>query len=523
MFVTRAHSATEIAGVLAFLVASTFAERYPVPVEGADANGVSLGFVFAVAALVLFGWAPATFVYATAPTLVALLDRRPRSARSTTAASSASPAASPASCCRTSTARVRRASGVQRGRDGGDPLRQPTCCSSPPRSRCRGRRLGYLRLIRSNVRWTIIPFALMASTALMLVVLWQRTPWLFIALAGPLVAISLYQRTTHKALSAMRLALTDPLTGLGNHRHFQERLQRELAKAEAERRHRLALPARRRQLQADQRPARPPGRRSRPDAGRGPPAPGRRGVPARRRRVRGAAPGLDAAAATEVANADRRAHRRGRRPPGRRDLRERRRRRLPAALARARLADPPRRQSALPREGAGQEPASRSRRADRGGSRSSPCRSTVDRPSSRAVPRGLDARPRRRRARRLRRQPLRASLGARRADRRAARADPRRARARPPGRPAARPRQAGGAAGDPAQGRPAVGRGAPGDRAPHRDRLADGSRASASGLSRAGCSTTTSAGTAPAIPSSCTARRSRSARGSSSSPGRSTR
>ena len=67
MFVTRAHSATEITGVLAFLLASTFAERYPVPVEGADANGVSLGFVFAVAALVLFGWAPATFVYASAP------------------------------------------------------------------------------------------------------------------------------------------------------------------------------------------------------------------------------------------------------------------------------------------------------------------------------------------------------------------------------------------------------------------------------------------------------------------------
>jgi len=97
-----------------------------------------------------------------------------------------------------------------------------------------GSTLGYPKLIRSNVRWTIIPFALMASTALMLVVLWQRTPWLFAALAGPLVAISLYQRTTHKALSAMRLALTDPLTGLGNHRHFQERLQRELAKAEAE-------------------------------------------------------------------------------------------------------------------------------------------------------------------------------------------------------------------------------------------------------------------------------------------------
>jgi diguanylate cyclase (GGDEF)-like protein/putative nucleotidyltransferase with HDIG domain len=63
-------------------------------------------------------------------------------------------------------------------------------------------------------------------------VLWQRTPFLFAALAGPLVAISLYQRSTHKALNAIRLALTDPLTGLGNHRHFHERLQRELAQAE---------------------------------------------------------------------------------------------------------------------------------------------------------------------------------------------------------------------------------------------------------------------------------------------------
>ena len=65
-------SATKVAGVGAFLVASTLAERFPVPVEGADANGVSLGFVFALAALVLFGWAPATFIYATAPTLVAI-------------------------------------------------------------------------------------------------------------------------------------------------------------------------------------------------------------------------------------------------------------------------------------------------------------------------------------------------------------------------------------------------------------------------------------------------------------------
>jgi diguanylate cyclase (GGDEF)-like protein/putative nucleotidyltransferase with HDIG domain len=86
--------------------------------------------------------------------------------------------------------------------------------------------------MRTHVRATIVPFAFMASAALMLVVLWQRSPVLSVALVGPLLAIALYQRSTHRALRAMRLALTDPMTGLGNHRHFHERLQRELLSAE---------------------------------------------------------------------------------------------------------------------------------------------------------------------------------------------------------------------------------------------------------------------------------------------------
>jgi diguanylate cyclase (GGDEF)-like protein len=80
---------------------------------------------------------------------------------------------------------------------------------------------------------TTAPFAFMVSAALTLVVLWQREPALSIALVGPLLAIALYQRSTFRAIEAMRLALTDPLTGLGNHRSFHERLQRELVTAEA--------------------------------------------------------------------------------------------------------------------------------------------------------------------------------------------------------------------------------------------------------------------------------------------------
>src|SRR5919108_6399022 len=67
----------------------------------------------------------------------------------------------------------------------------------------------------------------------MLAALWERSPFLAAALAGPLLAIALYQRSVHRELEAVRLALTDPLTGLGNHRSFQERLQHDLEGAEA--------------------------------------------------------------------------------------------------------------------------------------------------------------------------------------------------------------------------------------------------------------------------------------------------
>jgi diguanylate cyclase (GGDEF)-like protein len=67
---------------------------------------------------------------------------------------------------------------------------------------------------------------------IVLVVLWQRSPLLSLALIGLLLAISLYQRSAFQA--AMQLALTDPLTGLANHRAFQERVQHELVRAEAQ-------------------------------------------------------------------------------------------------------------------------------------------------------------------------------------------------------------------------------------------------------------------------------------------------
>ena len=53
------------------------AERFPVPVEGVDAGGVTLGFVFAVAAIVLFGWQAGVIVAAGGPTVTHLIGHRP--------------------------------------------------------------------------------------------------------------------------------------------------------------------------------------------------------------------------------------------------------------------------------------------------------------------------------------------------------------------------------------------------------------------------------------------------------------
>jgi diguanylate cyclase (GGDEF)-like protein/putative nucleotidyltransferase with HDIG domain len=200
-----------------------------VPVDGVDTGGVSLSFVFGVASIVLFGWAAGLLVVFLAPAITQLLEHRPpmRVAYNVSvlalAATAAGAVSSPISGEGASgvLARVGAAASAQYGVN--LILITAVVAVSSQRS--------LFSLGRSNIRWTIVPFSLMASAALMLVVLWQRSPFLSVALVGPLLAIQLYQRAIVRALRAMRLALTDPLTGLGNHRHFHECLERELRHA----------------------------------------------------------------------------------------------------------------------------------------------------------------------------------------------------------------------------------------------------------------------------------------------------
>jgi len=218
-----------LGGAAALLGASLLADRFPVPLDHLDANGVSLGFVFSVAAVLLVGWAPAVLIVALAPAVMQALERRPperiafNAAVHALAAGAGGLAASPfdssaalalvaatVACTLAqyfvNVSLVSLAAGLSSRRHLAD-------------------------VVRRNVASTALPFALMGSAGLVLVVLWQRSPIFSVALRGPLLAIALYQRSHQGELQALRLALTDPLTGLGNHRDFHERLRREIEKA----------------------------------------------------------------------------------------------------------------------------------------------------------------------------------------------------------------------------------------------------------------------------------------------------
>ena len=231
-FAARPHDLAQVAGPLAFLLASTLASRYPVPIEGAESGGVTLSFVFGTSGIILFGWDAGVLIALAAPAIVQLLEHRPLERVAFNAsvfAIGAGAAAVLVSLVEGSgTAVIVAEVGISATTQYALNLLLVSAAVAGTTRR------PFAELVVSSTRSTAVPFALMGSAALMLVVLWQRSPLLSAALVGPLLAISLYQRSAYQALRAMRLALTDPLTGLGNHRSFQERLQRELLRAEAD-------------------------------------------------------------------------------------------------------------------------------------------------------------------------------------------------------------------------------------------------------------------------------------------------
>jgi diguanylate cyclase (GGDEF)-like protein len=232
--ITHPPSPVMVAGVMALLAAALFSEAFPVPVESLPGGRLSLSAVFIFSAGVLYGWTAAVAVAVLTRVTLEIVERRPlvklcyNGAVFALAAAAAGVAMTPFDGNDQATTLLVEVSAGASAFYAVDVLLIAAILA-------RQWRQPFLPLLRSAAFTTGATFAIMASVSLALVILWTQSPALALVLVGPLIAVALHQRATFNALRAMRLALTDPLTGLGNHRHFQEQLQIQLEEASASR------------------------------------------------------------------------------------------------------------------------------------------------------------------------------------------------------------------------------------------------------------------------------------------------
>ena len=223
--------AAALTGIVALLLAGLLAEAYPMPVEKLPTGSVSLADVFFVGTALLFGTPEAILAAFAVRLTVDIAQRKPRIrlfyncavyALSAGAAGAAAAAVGSGSVPHLVLQVLAAATAYY--------IVNVTLVAG---ALARWNDDPFVPLLAATTYWTALPFAIMASGTLMLAVLWDRSPFLTLALIGPLLAVALYQQSVTKALDATRLALTDGLTGLGNQGHFHERLEQELDDAEA--------------------------------------------------------------------------------------------------------------------------------------------------------------------------------------------------------------------------------------------------------------------------------------------------
>jgi diguanylate cyclase (GGDEF)-like protein len=91
----------------------------------------------------------------------------------------------------------------------------------------------FARIASLAIRGTALPFMLSLSVVPLFIVSWRVHPYVAVLAVVPLVAVALHMHSLEENRHATALALTDPLTGLGNRRHLTERLARELDRTDS--------------------------------------------------------------------------------------------------------------------------------------------------------------------------------------------------------------------------------------------------------------------------------------------------
>jgi signal transduction histidine kinase len=191
----------EAAGIGVLLAAATVAEAYPVPIEGVAVN-TSLATIFLVATAAIYGWKAAAVV-GFLTMAIAEVGRRPPLRRATfncglyviagIAAGGAASAVKDGSLVGVVVGAIVAAAAFYVS----DMMLLGSIVA-------RSRRITILANVREYVFLTFVPFAILASLSVILVVLWDRSPFVAVVLVGPLLATALYQRWIHGALNRLR-------------------------------------------------------------------------------------------------------------------------------------------------------------------------------------------------------------------------------------------------------------------------------------------------------------------------------
>jgi signal transduction histidine kinase len=190
-----------IAGVAGLLVAATLAEAFPLPIEGVKGT-TSLAIVFIVATAAIYGWPEAAVVGLLSIALVEMERKRPpiRAIFNTGLY-----------VCAATVAGL--AAAHWRGGDLADIVVAGFLGSAAfycvdmvllSGVIARVRSESYFAMLWRYVTTTVLPFLVIASLTVTLVVLWDRSPFVSLVVVGPLITIALYERWLHRALERLR-------------------------------------------------------------------------------------------------------------------------------------------------------------------------------------------------------------------------------------------------------------------------------------------------------------------------------
>jgi diguanylate cyclase (GGDEF)-like protein/putative nucleotidyltransferase with HDIG domain len=217
-------------GVVLFFGLALLADMKPVPLDVENERVVSLAFVFVVSCQILFGWEYAVLTAILGVLVSQMVERRPFARSLFNAAVyglAAFSSALPVFVLGDSSTLEHITLYAFMGGALYVVVNVVLVCGALAILAARPLR----ELLHDNLGHSGPAFLIMAFLAALAASLWTTDPWLLVLLAGPLFTLTLYQRSALSTKVATRDALTDSLTGLGNHRSYQSRLREALLRA----------------------------------------------------------------------------------------------------------------------------------------------------------------------------------------------------------------------------------------------------------------------------------------------------